>query len=182
MRAAVDAGLLVKGGGHAMAAGVTLEKGRLGEWRAFLEERLAEPVARARAGSSLAVDAAMMAAAATPDLARKLEAAGPYGSGNPEPMFVLPRHRLVEVMPVGADHLRVRAAAGDGSTVEAIAFRSVGKKLGDALVRLKGAPAISPGRFRSTATAAASGRSSGWSTWRRRGGKGLRGRSTARRI
>ena len=140
VRAAVEAGLLVKGGGHAMAAGVTLEKQRLGEWRAFLEERLAEPVARARAEASLAVDAAMTAGAATPALAHRLEAAGPYGSGNPEPVFVLPRHRLADVMPVGADHLRVRAVAGDGSAVEAIAFRAVGKKLGDALTRLRGAP------------------------------------------
>jgi single-stranded-DNA-specific exonuclease len=140
VRAAAEAGLIVKGGGHAMAAGVTIEKHRLGEWRAFLEERLAEPVARARAEASLAVDAAMTAAAATPDFARKLDAAGPFGSGNPEPLFVLPRHRLTDVMPVGADHLRVRVSAGDGSTVEAMAFCSVGKKLGDALKRLKGAP------------------------------------------
>ncbi len=140
VRAAVEAGLIVKGGGHAMAAGVTLEKHRLGEWRAFLEQRLAEPVARARAAASLAVDAAMTARAATPELAHRLEAAGPYGSGNPEPVFVLPRHRLADVMPVGADHLRVRAVSGDGSTVEAMAFRSVGKRLGDALTRLKGSP------------------------------------------
>ena len=140
VRAAVEAGLLIKGGGHAMAAGVTLEKQRLGEWRAFLEERLAEPVSRARAGASLAVDAAMTAGAATPALAQKLEAAGPYGSGNPEPMFVLPRHRLADVMPVGADHLKVRAVAGDGSAIDAMAFRSVGKKLGEALTRLRGSP------------------------------------------
>ena len=139
VRAAVEAGLLVKGGGHAMAAGVTIEKHRLGEFRAFLEERLGEAVARSRAEASLAVDAAMTAAAATPELAKKLEAAGPYGSGNPEPLFVLPRHRLTDVMPVGADHLRMRVAAGDGSTVEAMAFRSVGKKLGEALTRLRGA-------------------------------------------
>ena len=140
VRAAVEAGLLVKGGGHAMAAGVTIERHRLGEWRTFLEERLGEAVARSRAEASLAVDAAMTAAAATPDLAHKLEAAGPYGSGNPEPVFVLPRHRLIDVMPAGADHLRLRAAAGDGSTIEAMAFRSVGKKLGNALAWLKGAP------------------------------------------
>jgi len=140
VRAAVEAGLLVKGGGHAMAAGVTLERRRFGEWRAFLEERLGEPVARVRAEASLAVDAAMTASAATPELAEKLEAAGPYGSGNPEPVFVLPRHRLAEVMPVGAgaEHLRLRAVAGDGAPIEAVAFRAVGKKLGEALVRLKG--------------------------------------------
>ena len=140
VRAGVEAGVLVKGGGHAMAAGVTLDKQRLGDWRAFLEERLAEPVARARADACLKVDAAMTAAAATPELAHKLDAAGPYGSGNPEPVFVLPRHRLAEVMAVGADHLRVRAAAVDGSSVDGIAFRSVGKKLGEALTRLRGAP------------------------------------------
>src|SRR5271166_6197575 len=140
VRAGVEAGVLVKGGGHAMAAGVTLDKQRLGDWRAFLEERLAEPVARARADACLKVDAAMTAAAATPELAHKLDAAGPYGSGNPEPVFVLPRHRLAEVMPVGAgaEHLRLRAVAGDGAPIEAVAFRAVGKKLGEALVRLKG--------------------------------------------
>jgi single-stranded-DNA-specific exonuclease len=139
VRAAVEAGLLIKGGGHAMAAGVTLKRELLAEWRAFLEERLAEPVARVRAESSLAIDAAMTAGGATPDLIRRLEAAGPYGSGNPEPVFALPRHRLADIRPVGADHLRVRAVSGDGSPVEAIAFRAAGKKLGEALIRLKGA-------------------------------------------
>jgi single-stranded-DNA-specific exonuclease len=140
VRAAVDAGLLIKGGGHAMAAGVTIARERLGEWRAFLEETLAAPVALARAEASLAVDAAMTAGAATPELARKLESAGPYGSGNPEPIFVLPRHRLVDVTAVRADHLRVRAVAGDGAAIDAMAFRAAGKKLGEALGRLRGAP------------------------------------------
>ena len=123
-----------------MAAGVTLHRDRIGELRAFLEERLAEPVSAARASARLAVDAALTAGAATPDLVRRLDAAGPYGSGNPEPLFVLPRHRLADVMPVGPDHLRARAVAMDGSTLDAIAFRSVGKKLGEALKRLRGAP------------------------------------------
>ncbi len=141
VRAAVEAGIAIKGGGHAMAAGVTLESRRLGEWRAFLEERLAGAVAKARAEASLSVDAAMTAGAATPALAHRLEAAGPFGSGNPEPVFALPRHRLAEVFPVGVGHLRLRAVAGDGQGVEAIAFRAVGKPLGEALIRLKGAPA-----------------------------------------
>ena len=140
VRTAVEMGLLVKGGGHAMAAGVTLDRGRLGDLRAFLEDRLASPVAAARAAASLNVDAALTAGAATPDLIRRLDAAGPYGSGNPDPLFVLPRHRLTDVMAVGHDHLRVRAVATDGSALDAIAFRSVGKKLGEALTRLRGAP------------------------------------------
>ena len=140
VRAAVEAGVLVKGGGHAMAAGATLISERLGEWRAFLEERLAGPVARARAEASLPIDAAMTAGAATVELAHRLEAAGPYGSGNPEPVFVLPRHRLTDVMAVGADHLRVRAVAGDGAVIEAMAFRAAGNALGEALIRFRGSP------------------------------------------
>jgi single-stranded-DNA-specific exonuclease len=143
VRAAIEAGVAIKGGGHAMAAGVTLMSERLGDWRAFLEERLGEAVTKARAEAGLKVDAALTANAATPELVHRLEAAGPYGAGAPEPVFVLPRHRLAEVTPVGADgrHLRLRAVAGDGRAVEAIAFRASGKKLGEALVRLKGAPA-----------------------------------------
>jgi single-stranded-DNA-specific exonuclease len=139
VRSAVEAGLAVKGGGHAMAAGVTLAKNRIGEFRAFLEEKLAEPVAKARAQSGLAIDAALTAAGATPAIAHSIEAAGPFGAGNPEPIFALPRHRLVDVIAVGADHLRLRAVAGDGRAIEAIAFRAVGKPLGEALLRLKGA-------------------------------------------
>jgi single-stranded-DNA-specific exonuclease len=56
-------------------------------------------------------------------------------------VFVLPRHRLAEVMPVGAGHLKVRAVTADGSSVEAIAFRAVGGKLGEALTRLRGGQA-----------------------------------------
>ena len=142
VRAAIEAGIAIKGGGHAMAAGVTLATERLGDWRAFLEERLGEAVTKARAESGLKVDAALTANAATPDLAHRLDAAGPYGAGVPEPVFALPRHRLAEVTPVGVGghHLRLRAVAGDGRAVEAMAFRASGKKLGEALIRLKGAP------------------------------------------
>jgi single-stranded-DNA-specific exonuclease len=122
-----------------MAAGVTLAKSRIGEFRAFLEEKLAQPVAEARAHSGLAIDAALTAAGATPAIAHSIEAAGPFGAGNPEPIFALPRHRLVDVIAVGADHLRLRAVAGDGRAIEAIAFRAVGKPLGEALLRLRGA-------------------------------------------
>ena len=140
VRAGVAAGVLVKGGGHAMAAGVTLARDRLGDFRAFLEEQLVAAVAEARAKSGLEIDSAVTAGAATPALVHSIERAGPYGAGNPEPVFVLPRHRLVDVVPVGADHLRVRAAAGDNQTIEAIAFRAVGNGLGEALKRLRGSP------------------------------------------
>jgi single-stranded-DNA-specific exonuclease len=142
VRAAIEAGIAIKGGGHAMAAGVTLATERLGDWRAFLEERLGQAVTKARAETGLRVDAALTANAATPELVHRLEAAGPFGAGAPEPVFALPRHRLAEVTAVGVEgcHLRLRAVSGDGRAVEGIAFRASGKKLGEALTRLRGAP------------------------------------------
>src|SRR3984957_10928055 len=101
-----------------------------------------QAVTKARAEAGLRVDAALTANAATPELVHRLEAAGPFGAGAPEPLFALPRHRLAEVTAVGVEgrHLRLRAVGGDGRAVEGIAFRASGKKLGEALTRLKGAP------------------------------------------
>jgi single-stranded-DNA-specific exonuclease len=139
VRAAVDEGLLVKGGGHAMAAGLTISRDKLVDFRAYLEERLGEIVARARANDSLSIDAAVTAAGATPDLIRMLEQAGPYGQGNPEPVFVLPAHRILRATPVGKGHIKVRAVAGDGSGIDAIAFRAAESPLGQAMQKSVGA-------------------------------------------
>jgi single-stranded-DNA-specific exonuclease len=138
VRAGVEAGILAKGGGPAMAAGVTIEKARIGDFRAFLEDKLGLAVREARANASLLVDSAISAGGATPQLIASIERAGPFGAGNPEPIFAAANHRLVDVMPVGADHLRLRLASGDGATLEAMAFRAAGKPLGEALRRLKG--------------------------------------------
>ena len=138
VRGAVAAGLLAKGGGHAMAAGITLDRARLGDLRAYLEAELAEPVARARQGAALFVDAALTAAGARPELVAALARAGPFGAANPEPVFVFPGHRLVDVAQVGAGHIRVRAAAGDGARIAAIAFRAAAGPLGQALMARRG--------------------------------------------
>lgn len=134
VRAAVDAGVAVKGGGHAMAAGVTLAAAALPEFRAFMEERLAESVAAARATNALDIDAAVTAGGASPGLIEEIEKAGPYGSGHPEPSFVLPAHRLIDVSEVGTGHIRARLKAGDGSVIKGIAFRAAGRPLGQALL------------------------------------------------
>ncbi len=138
VRSAVEAGLLVKGGGHAMAAGITIEKARLGDFRAFLEKILAEPVERARADDALFIDGALTAAGANAKMVQSFELAGPFGQGNPEPVFAFPAHRLVDVAPVGAGHIRVRARAGDGAIVSAIAFRALDSPLGQTLLKAKG--------------------------------------------
>jgi single-stranded-DNA-specific exonuclease len=138
VREAARAGLLIKGGGHAMAAGVTLRREALGEFRAFLETRLAAAVAAARAVDCLFIDGALTAAAATAELIATIADAGPYGAGNPEPMLAFPAHQLAYVEEAGPTHLRVRLRAGDGSAINAIAFRAVGQKLGAALATYRG--------------------------------------------
>ncbi|ULK97793.1 single-stranded-DNA-specific exonuclease RecJ [Bradyrhizobium sp. I71] len=138
VRQAVADGILLKGGGHAMAAGVTLRKEKLAEFRAYLENALARDVAEARHVNELHIDGAVSARAVTPELAATLNRAGPFGSGNPEPVLALPAHQLVFADEVGQAHLRLRFKSGDGAMVNGIAFRSVGQKLGNALLANRG--------------------------------------------
>ncbi|CAL8971899.1 Single-stranded-DNA-specific exonuclease RecJ [Rhodoplanes serenus] len=135
---AVHEGLLVKGGGHAMAAGVTLKKTALAAFRAFLEEALAPAVELARRDQALKIDGAVSGAAVTPELCRTLAQAGPFGSGNPEPVLALPSHVVAYADAVGQAHVRLRLKAGDGAMVEAIAFRAAGQPLGRALLESRG--------------------------------------------
>jgi single-stranded-DNA-specific exonuclease len=138
IRRAVDAGLAVKGGGHAMAAGVTLAAGGLDAFGAFLDNALAEAVEAARGADALVIDAAISGRGVGIDLVQRLEKAGPFGQGNPEPVFALPEQRLTDAMIVGETHVRARLRSGDGAGVEAIAFRAVGTALGDALLGGRG--------------------------------------------
>ena len=138
VRAAVEEGLLVKGGGHAMAAGVTIRPERLGAFRAFLEGRLSTAVAASRGDRALKIDAALTAAAATPSLVRELDRAGPFGAGAPEPVLALAAHTLASVDVVGQGHVRARLRSGDGSSVGAIAFRAAETDLGQALLSRRG--------------------------------------------
>ncbi len=147
VRRAVADGLLVKGGGHAMAAGVTLRKGALAPLRAFLEATLGPDVEVARRASGLMIDGAVSAAAATVDLVTMLGRAGPFGSGNPEPTIVLPAHTVTYAEEVGQAHMRVRLKSADGAAVNAIAFRAAGQKLGQALLQNRGRQIHAAGSF-----------------------------------
>ena len=138
VRQAVTDGLLMKGGGHAMAAGITLRKEQLSAFRAYIEAALANDVAQSRNVRELFVDGAVSARAVTPELVATLNRAGPFGAGNPEPVIALPSHQLVYADEVGQAHLRLRFKAGDGAIVNGIAFRSVGQPLGNALKENRG--------------------------------------------
>jgi single-stranded-DNA-specific exonuclease len=139
VRAAVDQGLAVKGGGHAMAAGVTIRSTDLDRFAAFAAEQLAEAVGQALAIDTLAIDATLAAGGAQVSTVSAIERAGPFGSGQPEPVFAFPHHRVVEAREVGSGgHLKVRLRAGDGSQIGGIAFRAAGQPLGIALTRALG--------------------------------------------
>lgn len=138
VREAADAGLIVKGGGHAMAAGITVERAKLGELRAFFEERAAADVFRLQGEESLAIDGALAAEGATLGLLDALEKAGPFGAGHVAPVFALPRHRLADARPVGTNHIRVELQSESGGRIQAIAFRAVETALGEFLFKNRG--------------------------------------------
>jgi len=139
VRAAVDSGLLIKGGGHSMAAGLTVERAKLGALRAYFDETAGDTVAHLTANRVLKIDGALGASAATFELADQLEAAGPYGSGHSQPIFALPAHRIRDCRFVGTNHLRVSLEAMDGSRLEAMAFRAGDTDLGKLLQASRGA-------------------------------------------
>lgn len=145
VRRAVAEGLLLKGGGHAMAAGITVKHGAIAEFRAYLESELAESVAAARADQALLIDGAVSAAGANVALVEMLARAGPFGAGNPEPVVALPNHTVAYADPVGQAHVRVRFRAGDGSMLNAIAFRALDQPLGQALMKSRGQPVHAAG-------------------------------------
>ncbi|WEJ57284.1 single-stranded-DNA-specific exonuclease RecJ [Devosia sp. FJ2-5-3] len=139
--AAVESGLIPKGGGHAMAAGISLRPGELGPFRSFLAEQLGANVQAARAASALKIDAALTARGASVDLLHNVEKAGPFGSGNPNPVFVFPAHRARFAQIVGkGGHVSFTLASEDGARLKAIAFRAAGTPLGDVLLRDAEAP------------------------------------------
>jgi single-stranded-DNA-specific exonuclease len=138
VRQAVADGILLKGGGHAMAAGITLLKDKLPPFRAFLEEALGPTVEAARRDDALLIDAAISAGAARVELVTMIARAGPFGTGNPEPVLALPSHIIAYADEVGQTHVRARLKAGDGSMVSAMAFGAAGKPLGQALLRNRG--------------------------------------------
>ena len=140
VRDAVARGLLVKGGGHAMAAGLTVARARLGELRAHFEATLSADVARARAEGALTLDGALTAGAATPALIETIARAGPFGAGNPEPVFAFPGHRLSFAETFGAGHIRGRLTAADGASLRLAAFRCADEPLGQALLAARGRP------------------------------------------
>ena len=136
--AAKDSGLLVAGGGHAMAAGLTLAPGGLDAFRDFISERLAADVERSIDGRALLLDAIVAPRGVAGELCDALDAAGPYGAGWPAPRVAAGPARLLRTGIVGDGHVRGLACGDDGKSFKWIAFRSAGTELGQALLASPG--------------------------------------------
>jgi single-stranded-DNA-specific exonuclease len=148
VRAAVAAGHLEKGGGHAMAAGLTVSRTKFTALIPFLTGALAKTSTAARNAAALEVDGALTSTAVNAELMTLIDRAGPYGQGNPQPRFVFPAHRVKFAKVMGEAHVRVSLEAGDGGRLDAIAFRAVGQPIGDLLLGAGGLPLHIAGTLR----------------------------------
>jgi single-stranded-DNA-specific exonuclease len=146
--AAREAGLVLKGGGHAMAAGFEAREDRLGALHAFIAARFKDDLDGTPLMPTLLIDGALQARAASPDLIASLERLAPFGAGNAEPRFVFPAQRVMAADVVGTHHVRCTLAGADGGRLKAIAFRAAGEQLGRALLASRGAALHIAGRLK----------------------------------
>ncbi|HET9354013.1 MAG TPA: DHHA1 domain-containing protein, partial [Sphingomicrobium sp.] len=136
--AAKDSGLLLAGGGHAMAAGLTVAPGGIESLRAFLAERMAADVEQALGGRALLLDALLAPGGVAGSLCDALDAAGPYGAGWPAVRVAAGPARLIRPGIVGNGHVRAIACGDDGKSFKLIAFRAADTELGQAILSSAG--------------------------------------------
>lgn len=132
--AAREEGLLVAGGGHAMAAGLTIKADMLDAFADRLDDRLSIAVSRAQASQTLKLDLAVAPRGLHPDLIETLEEGGPYGIGWPGPKVAVGPVHLIKADIVGTDHLRLIVGGQDGGSIKAIAFRAAETDMGQAIL------------------------------------------------
>jgi single-stranded-DNA-specific exonuclease len=132
-------GLLIKGGGHKMAAGLTVARERLEAAMARLSELLAKQGAGVGGAADLRLDGLLMPGAATVELVEQIEAAGPFGAGAPGPRYVFPDCQITFAKALNGAHLQLRFGDGMGVSLDAIAFGALDGPLGPALLNHGGA-------------------------------------------
>ena len=134
MKAAWNEGVLMAGGGHAMAAGLTVRVEAIGRLRDFLNERMAGEQAEAEALDGVEIDALIEPGAATRGLFEQFEQLAPFGPANPEPLFALSHVSAREAVAMTGGHVRCRLVGADGASVKAIAWRCADLPTGQALL------------------------------------------------
>lgn len=132
--AAKDSGLLIAGGGHAMAAGITIDSNKIAAFAEFLNDQLAENIGAAQSGRALLLDAVLSPKGVNPMFVEAMDGAGPYGMGWPAPRIAAGPVRIIKCDIVGKDHVRMIVAGDDGGSIKTIAFRAAETDLGQALL------------------------------------------------
>ncbi|MCB1371508.1 MAG: single-stranded-DNA-specific exonuclease RecJ, partial [Rhodobacteraceae bacterium] len=140
-------GLIARGGGHRMAAGISLARESLEPAMTRLAELLAAAGADSSTTASLALDGVIGPGGATVELAERIAAAGPFGAGAPAPRLAMARSRIVRTRRVGENHLALTLADEAGARAEAIAFRAFAGELGPRLLARRDAPVHVAGRL-----------------------------------
>ncbi|ADR52681.1 single-stranded-DNA-specific exonuclease protein [Candidatus Liberibacter solanacearum CLso-ZC1] len=135
---AFEEGILLKGGGHAMAAGLTVERVNFNRLRDFFQAFANKRMSSLVSMPVLKIDGALNASAVNIKLIEMLESAGPYGSGNPRPVFAFPSHKLENVRIVKLNHLQMTFKSQDSEVLQGIAFRVYGTPLGEFLMQSHG--------------------------------------------
>ena len=148
IRAAAQARVIEYGGGHAMAAGFSLMASQVDGFHRFIQDRFSGTGPALAAANDLYLDAVSSPAGANIALAQEIAAAGPFGAGNAEPLLGLPDVRVAFADVVGAAHVKLRLQGGDGTMLDAIAFRAAGTPLGAGLLAARGRPIHAVGRLR----------------------------------
>ncbi len=136
--AAKEKGLLIKGGGHTMAAGFSLAEEKLEDFRVFAGEYITEHLGGITPVPEIEIDAAVSLSGATVALADKLSLLEPYGAGNSEPKVLIENVKIVRPALVGAGHVRCFLASEGASSLKAVAFRAADTALGQALLNAAG--------------------------------------------
>jgi single-stranded-DNA-specific exonuclease len=148
IRAAAEQGVIEYGGGHAMAAGFSLMSSQLDGFHKFIDAAFHAAGPALTAANDLELDAVTSPAGASLALVQDIASAGPYGAGSPEPLIGLADVRVAFADIVGGSHIRLRLQGGEGTMLDAIAFRAVGTPLGDGLLGAKGRLLHVTGRLR----------------------------------
>lgn len=134
IQSAFDAGLLLSGGGHAMAGGLTIQRDRLPAFRDFMDEALKAQTAAATLADAVWIDALVTPASADRALWSAFEALAPFGPGNPEPTFALANVRPMRSMAMRGGHVRCDLVGVDGQKLRAIAWRAADTPIGERLL------------------------------------------------
>jgi single-stranded-DNA-specific exonuclease len=140
-------GLLIKGGGHKMAAGLTVMRDKLEPAMERLSELLAKQGAGQGGPADMKLEGALMPGAATVDLVEQIEQAGPFGAGAPAPRYALPDLQVRFAKRVGETHLKLSLSDGMGGGLDAIAFGAFDGPMGERLSNHGGARFHFAGRF-----------------------------------